>query len=373
MREATDKVVQMKRRLSQSVANCIMKDPRNHDYLPWLLACSVIPPILLCWAYQRYRQHGFELWVMLVYHHFRIGPRFRLFAHHHVLVHKEGHDHKGFFKGPWRCINQLSGLWTGLFYGTIPFHYSVAHNKIHHRWHNDCDDVHTNIDLDRTVFSSYVLYWPRFFYYWTGVSPMVLFLKRGEYGLAKTLAQGMIYYYGTGALLAYYIGWQFALAYWLYPLLESLTFLGMIAYLWHSFVEPSDPGNQYVNSITILNGFDNIWEEDYHVVHHHAVGVHWSDAPAHYEKNKDKYMESKASIFRDCEEGMMIYWMFSGLWDELADHYVDLTGKMTHDEKKELLLRRLRYQKDSEEDSAASWARWGKSTQRNWDDDHKED
>lgn len=143
----------------------------------------------------------------------------------------------------------------------------------------------------------------------------------------------------------------------------------MIAYLWHSFVEPDDPTNQYINSITIVNGFDNVWNEDYHVVHHHAVGVHWSDAPAHYEKNKDKYAEVTATIFRDCEEGLMIYWIFSGLWDELANHFVDLSGKLSHEEKKALILRRLRFQKDSNEEAKASWARWGASNQRDWDKD----
>jgi len=364
VQRVTDQARDMKRAISQAVANKIMLDPRNHDYLPWLFGCSVIPPVLLYWAWRRYQAYGLEIWVVLVYHHFRIGPRFRLFAHHHVLVHKEGHSHKGFFRGPFKCINQLSGMWTGLFYGTIPFHYSMAHNKIHHRWHNDCDDVHTNIDLDRTVFSSYVTYWPRFFYYWTGVSPMVLFLKRGEYGFAKVLGQGMTYYYCVGMLLCYKVGWQFAAAYWLYPLMESCTFLGMIAYLWHGFVEPSDPGNQYVNSITILNGGDNVWNEDYHVVHHHAVGVHWSDAPKHFEKHKDKYIECNASVFKDCEEGMMIHFIFGGLWDKLAEHFVDLSGKLSHEEKKELLLRRLRYTKGTE---AASWINWGASKQRDWD------
>jgi len=372
VRSFTDRIRDKKRSISEAVANEIMLDPRNHDFLPWLLGCSVIPPLLLLWAYSRYQAYGFELSTMLIYHHFRVGPRFRLFAHHHVLVHKEGHDRKGFFKGPWTAINQLSGLWTGLFYGTIPFHYATAHNKIHHRWHNDVDDVHTNIDLDRTVFFSYVLYLPRFFFYWTGASPMILFLKRKEYGLAWDLGKGMIYYYGIGALLAYYVGLSFALAYWLYPLLESLTFLGMIAYIWHAFVETEDPTNQYINSVTILNGGDNVWNEDYHVVHHHALTTHWTDAPAHYEANKAKYQEVQATIFKDCEEGLMIYWMFSGLWDDLANHFVDLSGKLSHDQKKELLLRRLRYQKTGGDDAAASWNKWGKTEQRNWDDGKKD-
>merc|ERR1719253_862921 len=114
----------------------------------------------------------------------------------------------------------------------------------------------------------------------------------------------MVYSYGTGILLCYFVGWQFACAYWLYPMLESLTFLGMISYIWHAFVDADDLTNQYINSVTILNGQDNVWNEDYHVVHHHALTTHWTDAPANFENNKGKYKAVTATIFKDCEEGL---------------------------------------------------------------------
>lgn len=60
---------------------------------------------------------------------------------------------------------------------------------------------------------------------------------------------------------------------------------------------PSDPSNHYVNSVTILDGHDNIWNEDYHVVHH-VSQCHWTENPAHYERNKAKYAEHKATIFQ---------------------------------------------------------------------------
>lgn len=342
-----------------------MRDPRDFDYLPWMCACNLLPPLLMCWVVHRYSMYGFELSTVLIYHHFRIGPRFRLFAHHNVLIHKEGHDRKGFFRGSFKVFNQLCGMWSGLFYGSIPLHYRTAHVKIHHRWHNDVDDVHTNMDLDRTQFSSYIIYLPRFLFYWSGISPLVLFLKRREYRYASEIAMGMTYYYGVGALLWIFVDWKFCCAYWLYPFFETVAILGMISYIWHAFVDPRDPTNQYVNSVTILKGGDNIWNEDYHVVHHHAPHVHWTQAPAHFEQEKEKYAAVKATIFENCEEGLLIYWMFSGLWDDLAEHFVDLTGKLNHAEKKALLLERLRYQTTPAAENA--WTSWGSSKQRNWD------
>ena len=38
----------------------------------------------------------------------------------------------------------------------------------------------------------------------------------------------------------------------------------------------------------------------------------------------------------------MIGWLLSKNWDALAEHFVDLENKLSHDEKKALLLERLR-------------------------------
>lgn len=47
-------------------------------------------------------------------------------------------------------------------------------------------------------------------------------------------------------------------------------------------------------------------------------------------------------LLQDCEEGLLLGWMLTKNWDEMAKHFVDLNGKMTHEEKKELILSRLR-------------------------------
>lgn len=362
---------------ANAVAKHIMIDPRNAMYLPWTLLLSTVPAVGMYYCYTRYMVHGFEPLVCLTYHFLRLGPRFRLFAHFNVLIHKEGHDHKGFFKGPWKCLNLINSMWVGLFYGGMTQSYSAGHNKIHHRWHNDADDVHTNIDVDRTIFTNYILWLPRFFYYWTGVSPLILFLKRDEPMLALRILGGQVWWASFVVLTRYATGsWLFGLAYVVYPLAESIAFLGSMAYLWHGYVEPTDPTNQYINSITILEGKDNIFNEDYHVVHHHAPFVHWSDVPKFFEETKHKYKECTATIFRDCEEGELVYWQFANKWDLLASHFVDLNGKLNHEEKIALLKRRLQFHKmggfratSADED----WSNWGTSTQRNWDTIAKEE
>jgi len=355
----------IQRKVCQFVGYYILLDPRDSSYLGWMAWGNILQPMLFVWVCHRYRQYGrLEITVFLIYHLMRVGPRHQVFAHHATLVHKEGHASRtGLFCNPlvfWtkgqrvplskpfrRCLTDhaIAGI-AGILYGTIPNHYATAHNKIHHRWHNDTGDVHTNMDLDRTELRSYLIYLPRFVGYWTGITPALLFAIRGEYKMLRDLLCGMVYYYGVGALIGYQMGLTFYWAYILYPFVEGASFLGIIAYLWHSFSEADDPTNQYINSITILRGGNNVWNEDYHVVHHHEPGVHWSDMPKSFEIHLDKYVECRATVFADCEQGKLIAWMFGSDWDTLADHFVDLqyvfsNGELNKDSNKRMTVQQI--------------------------------
>lgn len=321
----------------------LLRDPRNSPFLPHMLwLCTWIPALFLYAAY-RHTTYGFEWIFFFIYHFLRIGPRFRFFAHLHVLVHREGHEVQGLFKPEYWYLNYWPMQWlVGPFFGQVPNSYGVAHNKIHHRYDNGLDDVHTNLDLDRTKFSSYVIFVPRFLMYWAGFSPLVYFINNEEYVLARKMAKGMLYHTLLFAVVAYW-NFTFAIAYLAFPFFEAVIFFSGIAYLWHCWVDPKDPYNPYVTSVTIVDGHDNIWNEDYHVIHHDNISVHWSLAKEFYEEHKAEYAANGATIFQDTEEGRMLFFMLTGNWDELAKSYVDLNGKMTHEDKKKLLIERASF------------------------------
>lgn len=333
----------MLKRFAEQGGKLLMRDERNGPWLPHMIWLALWIPSLFAFAVYWHSTHGFQWWFFFVYHFLRIGPRFRFFAHLHVLVHREGHEHLGIFKPQYRFFNYWPMQWlVGPFFGQVPNSYGVAHNKIHHRYDNGLDDVHTNLDLDRSKFTSFVIYVPRFLLYWAGVSPLAYFLYHKEYVLARKMAKGMFYHLSLFLVFAY---WNpvFAIAYLAFPFFEAVIFFSGISYLWHCWVDPADPYNPYVTSVTILKGHDNIWNEDYHVIHHDVPNLHWSEAPKHYEENKHIYAQNKATIFEDTEEGAMLFWMLSGNWDQLAAHFVDLDGKMTLAEKRALLLQRASF------------------------------
>jgi hypothetical protein len=91
--------------------------------------------------------------------------------------------------------------------------YAAAHNKIHHRYDNQLEDVHTNLDLDRSKFSSFVVYLPRFAFYWLGISPLHFFVKMREWKLALQMGSGMLYHTALILLSGWFISPIFAVAY----------------------------------------------------------------------------------------------------------------------------------------------------------------
>lgn len=76
-------------------------------------------------------------------------------------------------------------------------------------------------------------------------------------------------------------------------------------------------------------------------VHHHEPGVHWSDMPESFERNLQKYVECRASVFGDCEQGMLIYWIFGAKWDDLTDYYIDLQYVFSTGERNSAVDKRL--------------------------------
>lgn len=107
---------------SEKLGSYLLKDNRNAPYLPYILWNIFVVPVIYTIAIWHHKTHGFQLSFFLLFHFIRIGPRYRFFAHTHVLVHKEGHDYSGFWQGNWKFFNCWLITWVfGPFYGLVSF------------------------------------------------------------------------------------------------------------------------------------------------------------------------------------------------------------------------------------------------------------
>lgn len=113
---------------------------------------------------------------------------------------------------------------------------------------------------------------------------------------------GTLYWFGVVALATQLLGWKFALGYFVYPVIEANFIFSGFAWGWHAFIDSEDPENEFINSVTIVDGEFNDLNEGFHVVHHQYPGVHWSFNKELFEKHKDEYYKgNQATMFHKIE------------------------------------------------------------------------
>lgn len=72
------------------------------------------------------------------------------------------------------------------------------------------------------------------------------------------------------------------------PLLFARLVMMLGNWTQHSFVDRTDPGNLYTNSINCINTVYNktCWNDGYHIIHHIRPGIHYTEMPAEFLKEK---------------------------------------------------------------------------------------
>mgnify|MGYP006102571951 FL=1 len=224
--------------------------------------------------------------VALFYNICRIGPMYTNFAHVYTLSHMEVHRQYQLFttKNPFmKCV---FNMWIGLFHGVVPGTFTHSHVNNHHKYDNDINDVYSTAGYRRDSVWSFCRYIVVWFAYATNFSTFYDMIKQGEYRKVFEVFLGSCYYVAFILLNMSLFGTKFALVTVVYPLIEGNILLALVNYTWHIFIEE---GNDYVNSLTILNGENFIFSEEYHVVHHYAPGFHHSRYKSVFEKNIEKY------------------------------------------------------------------------------------
>ena len=311
----------------------ILNDPRDSPMIPHFITLTLFSPLLFVVSFfvQQYVLKEFSICAMILYHVLLLGPKFRNFAHINVLMHRNFHTYNKLLKTK---INILEWF-CGIFYGIVPEFYGTSH-AIHHIEDNGKNDVLSTLEFDKTNFFDFVKYIDRFAFGWTNLPNIKYFYDKGQYRKCLKLVTSVIVYYGI-ALYLFTINWKFCVGHYLIPQWFCIIFLSAVSYMWHPFSDPE----LFVNTVTILDGQDNVFNEDYHVIHHLYPNLHWSKVPDKYVEDLEKYKKHNSPIFRDTQQIELFFLFMFKDYEKLADKFVDLSETMTRDDKIKLLKERL--------------------------------
>lgn len=242
-------------------------------------------------------------------------------------------------------IGNLFENGLGVFFGNIPWNFTTSHIMIHHKVNGGVGDTFYLWDFDRSNVGEFMLYVNRILMHMVGYSSVKYFRAQDMNDRADLLLQGIKTYVAIAfAILA--ITRSFSFVFWIYlePLLCMTYFLALINIGFHGFLEYDDNGGHVpvVDSTTIIEGEDDLFGEDDHMAHHYNAGVYFRDLPAHQKTKETEFKHRHASVFRKLSIVELSIFILFGLWEQLADHYVDYTGKMTRDEIIQMLKMRAK-------------------------------
>lgn len=264
---------------------------------------------------------------MFIYNVIRTGPFFMNFAYVYTLSHKEAHTRVGLYKAPYQgCWSGgVFNWWIGLFYGITPGAFTYGHVQNHHLYNNEELDAHTTGDKPRDSIVNFIAYLPRWFLYASNLSTMyIIAFKDKKTKVALKMVRSTLYYVACIAACWMIGGPSFTTGCVIYPFFESLVLLAAVNWVWHGFMDPVDPLNEYILSPTFIDGSVNVLNEDMHVVHHQFPGAAWIDHPIYVLRNVKGYQDNKATVFHHTHVFEVFAMMVLRDYDNLAKHFVDL-------------------------------------------------
>jgi hypothetical protein len=271
----------------------------------------------------------------------------------------QGHNRSLYKKWIRNTVGNIFENVLGPIYGNVPWNFTTSHVFIHHRLDGGAGDTFYLWDLDRTSITHFMLYIYRIAHHMLGFSSLKFFKGHGHQSKHDLLEKGM-YAYWSIALVFVAITRSFSFVFWIYlqPFICMTYFLALLNIGFHGFIEIDSNGNNIrcVNSTCIINGDDDYYGEDDHMAHHYNINVYYRDLPA-LQASKvclpltlalppppplrdsrpcrlqvEEFKKHHASVFQHLSILELSIFILFGLWDKLADHYVDYTEKMTREE-----------------------------------------
>ena len=92
------------------------------------------------------------------------------------------------------------------------------------------------------------------------------------------------------------------------------------------------------------------------MVHHQYPNHHWTKHPNLYEKHKKEYAKNQGSVFHHTHALHIWFCAITQNYDRLAELYIDLNGKLTLQQKKQLIIERLQSTiNDKNADTKKGW------------------
>ena len=251
--------------------------------------------------------------------------------------------HRKMFKRRYQWIHTYITWFVCPFFGHTPETYFSHHIGMHHLENNMPEDSSSTMGYQRDSLKSFLLYYLNFML--LGFKNTFLYLyyrKKKKLYERLTLGEFLFYIFCIGMCFE---NLKATLLIFIVPFLFARLVMMLGNWTQHAFIDGSDPENLFTSSINCINTSYNktCWNDGYHIIHHLRPGMHYTEMPAEFLKQKDIFAQNKALVFDGIHYLHIFIFLLTKRYDKLADNVVNINNMFTSKEEAiELMMARTK-------------------------------
>lgn len=240
-------------------------------------------------------------------------------------------SHRPLFKKEYNWLNHYLPWVVSPFFGQTPETYFSHHIGMHHAENNQENDRSSTMFYQRDSLRNFLKYLANFLFF--GIFTLAdYFRQKNRRALLHRTLIGEASFYVLCIGLCF-VRWQAVVAVFVLPFVITRIIQMLGNWTQHAFLDANDPGNHFKNSITCINIKYNhkCWNDGYHASHHFRPALHWTEHPAFFLKNQNKFAENKAIVFENLDFLGVFYCLMRKRYDRLARHFVNVQDTFAND------------------------------------------
>jgi fatty acid desaturase len=247
--------------------------------------------------------------------------------------------HRKLFKKRYQWMHTYITWIVCPFFGHAPEGYFSHHVGMHHIENNLPDDTSSTMGYQRDSLRHFLRYFFNFLF--RGVMNTISYLyyrKRKKLYVRLTVGE---YVYMVFCIAMCFVNLKATLLVFIVPLLFARLVMMLGNWTQHSFIDTNDPENLYTSSINCINTKYNevCWNDGYHIIHHLRPGMHYTDMPAEFLKQKDLFARNKAFVFDGIHYLHVFFFLLTKRYDKLAENLVNINDTFNSKEEVIALMR----------------------------------
>jgi len=222
------------------------------------------------------------------------------------------------------------------FFGHTPETYFVHHMAMHHVENNMEEDASSTLSYQRDSIRSFIMYYLNFMFLGFRDTFMYLFNhKRKKMYMRLTFGEFSFFIF---CIAMCFVNFKATLLIFIIPFIFARFVMMIGNWAQHAFVDPNDPEENAINCINTSYN-KTCWNDGYHTVHHIRPALHYTDIPAEFIKNKDKFAENKVFVFDGIHYLHIFVWLMTKRYDKLSDNIVNINNVYSNKEEVSSLMK----------------------------------